>query len=85
MTGKWNISGKGATKIPAGKKYAEFATKKKKEFVWQIATSLTLAILLGCIYGHYRAIEENIEDIVKEVMTWIFGALIATLVLSILA
>ena len=86
LTGKWNLDGEGLIQIPVerGRRYAEFAENKKKEFVMQLLSSLSVGMIVGSIYG-VTIRDEDFGDVITEILFWAFGALSATLLVSIMS
>lgn len=86
LTGKWNLDGMGLTQIPIerGGKYAKFAQQKKKEFGMQLITSLFMGIIFGWVYG-VMVRDENFGDVLSETLSWAVGALLVTLLVSVMS
>lgn len=76
----------GLTQIPIerGGKYAKFAQQKKKEFGMQLITSLFMGIIFGWVYG-VMVRDENFGDVLSETLSWAVGALLVTLLVSVMS
>ena len=71
LTGKWNLDGKGLTRIliERGRRYTDFADNKKKEFGMQLLScvSVDIIIIIGCIYGATIR-DDGFGDVIREIL-----------------